>query len=162
MQIKTFKIPLGDSGETEDELNKFLRSHRVLKVERAFCLEGSGYLAVCIEYMENTSSSDGNNSGGKNRKDYTKDLSETELKRFELFKQKRREIATDKQLPAYMIFTDAELVRLVKQKQLDYENIMSIPEINKNRLKDFGVYFIELQLEKNEEGGQSDASGTPF
>ena len=37
MQIKTFKIPLG-GGEMEEELNRFLRGHRVLKVERAFCL----------------------------------------------------------------------------------------------------------------------------
>ena len=51
MQIKTFKIPLGDNGGTEEELNKFLRSHRVLKIEQAFCLDGSGYLAVCVEYM---------------------------------------------------------------------------------------------------------------
>ena len=51
MQIKTFKIPLG-GGEMEEDLNRFLRGHRVLKVERAFCLEGSGYLAVCVEYME--------------------------------------------------------------------------------------------------------------
>ena len=50
MQIKTFKIPLG-GGEMEEELNRFLRDHRVLKVERAFCLDGSGLLNTISKYF---------------------------------------------------------------------------------------------------------------
>ena len=72
MQIKTFKIPLG-GGEMEDEFNRFLRGHRVLKVERAFCLDGSGYLAVCVEYMEGKSDGGDENKGSK--RDYAKELS---------------------------------------------------------------------------------------
>ena len=39
MQIKLFNIPVCNSSDMETEANRFLRSHRVLKLERAFCLE---------------------------------------------------------------------------------------------------------------------------
>lgn len=162
MQIKTFKIPLGDNGGAEEDLNKFLRSHRVLKIERAFCLEGSGYLAVCVEYMEGNTPSDNANTSNRSRRDYAKELSEGELKRFEQFKTKRRELASEKSLPAYMIFTDAELVTLVKHPHLDYENILDIQGVQKSRLKDYGAYFVNIQETDNEANGQSDATDTPF
>lgn len=162
MQIKTFKIPLGDNGGAEEELNKFLRSHRVLKVERAFCLEGSGYLAVCVEYMEGNTASDNVNTSGRSRRDYAKELSEDEQKRFELFKAKRRELATEKSLPAYMIFTDAELVTLLKYPHLDIENIMDVSGVQKSRLKDYGAYFVNLQETNDEANRQPDAADTPF
>lgn len=162
MQIKTFKIPLGDNGGAEEELNKFLRSHRVLKVERAFCLEGSGYLAVCVEYMEGNMVSDNVNTSGRSRRDYAKELSEDEQKRFELFKAKRRELATEKSLPAYMIFTDAELVTLLKYPHLDIENVMDVPGVQKSRLKDYGAYFVNLQEANDEANRQPDAADTPF
>ncbi|MBQ4083748.1 MAG: HRDC domain-containing protein [Bacteroidaceae bacterium] len=162
MQIKTFKIPLGDNGGAEEELNKFLRSHRVLKVERAFCLEGSGYLAVCVEYMEGNMVSDNVNTSGRSRRDYAKELSEDEQKRFELFKAKRRELATEKSLPAYMIFTDAELVTLLKYPHLNIENVMDVPGVQKSRLKDYGAYFVNLQEASDEANRQPDAADTPF
>ena len=37
MQIKIFTIPLQDGERSEAEANKFLRSHRILQVERHFC-----------------------------------------------------------------------------------------------------------------------------
>lgn len=162
MQIKTFKIPLGDNGGAEEELNKFLRSHRVLKVERAFCLEGSGYLAVCVEYMEGNMVSDNVNTSGRSRRDYAKELSEDEQKRFELFKAKRRKLATEKSLPAYMIFTDAELVTLLKYPHLNIENVMDVPGVQKSRLKDYGAYFVNLQEASDEANRQPDAADTPF
>jgi len=36
MQLKYFTIPAFDSGAANEELNKFLRSHRVLEVEQEF------------------------------------------------------------------------------------------------------------------------------
>jgi len=37
MQIKIFTLPIYSSERSEDDLNKFLRSHRILQTERHFC-----------------------------------------------------------------------------------------------------------------------------
>ena len=45
MQIKFFKIPISDIPVSEGELNKFLRSHRILQADRVFYSEQGGYWA---------------------------------------------------------------------------------------------------------------------
>ena len=145
----------------EEELNRFLRGHRVLKVERAFCLEGSGYLAVCVEYMEGKP--EGTNEGKGGKRDYAKELSGEELQRFEAFRKIRRDLATERKLPAYMIFTDADLAVLARQAELTVENIGDVPGIQKSRLTDYGAHFItQIAQEKNETGGQPDGRDYPF
>ena len=47
-QINTFFIPLNDTGERQEELNAFLRGHRVLQIERAFADTG---WAFCVEWL---------------------------------------------------------------------------------------------------------------
>ena len=51
MQFKFFMIPLADSTQGEDELNKFLRSHRILTTERHFCPE-KDYWTIMVEYAD--------------------------------------------------------------------------------------------------------------
>ncbi len=160
MQIKTFKIPLGDTSGMEEELNKFLRTHRVLKLERSFCLDGSGYLAVCVEYLEGELKTE--NGAKPVKRDVTKDLTEQEMDLYERFRKKRRELAAEKSLPAYMVFTDADLAVLAKQQELTLENILEVPGIQKNRLKEYGAFFVNITTERNETGGEFDASGSPF
>lgn len=160
MQIKTFKVPLGDTSGVEEELNKFLRSHRVLKVERSFCLDGSGYLAVCIEYMEGDPKNESQVKSAK--KDVTKELSEKELEVFEQFRKRRRMLAAEKALPAYMIFTDADLAVLAKQGELTSDSILEVQGIQKSRLKEYGALLLSMNGERYETGGEFDASDTPF
>ena len=39
MQVKTFILPVLSAERSEEELNRFLRAHRVLQMERHFCAE---------------------------------------------------------------------------------------------------------------------------
>ena len=51
MQIKTFVLPVLSHEPIEEELNRFLRGHRVLQVERHFCPDSGGYWAILVEYV---------------------------------------------------------------------------------------------------------------
>ena len=51
MQYKKFILSLTDDGAQEADLNRFLRGHRVLKVEQHF-LENDGIWAFLICYMD--------------------------------------------------------------------------------------------------------------
>ena len=52
MQIKLYTIPVFDSEAIEEELNRFLRGHRILQLERHFCADNGGYWAIMIEYVD--------------------------------------------------------------------------------------------------------------
>ena len=52
MQIKLYTIPVFGSETIEEELNRFLRGHRILQLERHFCADNGGYWAILIEYVD--------------------------------------------------------------------------------------------------------------
>lgn len=50
MQLKVFTIPVTSPEAMEEEANRFLRSHRVMTIDRQFTHEGGGYWTVFITY----------------------------------------------------------------------------------------------------------------
>ena len=56
MQIKIFTLPLFEKENFEEDLNKFLRSHRILQTERHFCSDNGGYWTFLVEYMDGSQS----------------------------------------------------------------------------------------------------------
>lgn len=52
MQIKLFTMPAFGGEAAEEELNRFLRSHRVLQLERHFVSDQGGYWALLVEYAD--------------------------------------------------------------------------------------------------------------
>ena len=53
MAYKIIRIASHGNGEEMEELNGFLRSHRVVAVEKHWCAEGAdGYWHFCVEYVE--------------------------------------------------------------------------------------------------------------
>lgn len=53
MQIKLFTIPVGDSGAAQDEMNRFLRSNKILEVQNQLISNENGaYWCFCVRYIE--------------------------------------------------------------------------------------------------------------
>ncbi|MDY3848630.1 MAG: hypothetical protein SOZ58_09990 [Prevotella sp.] len=52
MQIKVFTLPAQSSELMEEEVNLFLRQHKVMTVDRQFNPSGGGYWAIFITYQE--------------------------------------------------------------------------------------------------------------
>ena len=65
MQYKVFTLPVFDSVQIEDELNKFLRSHKVVSVEKKL-IENDGHThwSFLIEYLCGNQTSGGNTNKG--------------------------------------------------------------------------------------------------
>ena len=155
MQFKLFKVPLSDTHQAEQELNKFLQSHRVLQVERHFCPDANGYWAFCLEYVGNASLDGEPSVSRQAKKNYSKELNEEEFRRFEFFKNVRRQIAQQKALPAYMIFTDAELAVLARVPELSEETAKTVKGVAPSRLREYVSYFYVIT--DGEESGEPDA-----
>ena len=63
MQVKIFTLPIHGSEQME-EANRFLRSHRVMTVDRQFSPDGGGYWTLFVTYQDGQPSVGGNQGMG--------------------------------------------------------------------------------------------------
>ena len=134
MQVKFFQIPSVGCEAVEAEMNAFLRSHRILKVERELVQrETSPCWAVCVEYMDGAvasgSSSRSGPRGGDKKVDYKELLSEADFSLFLILRDLRKSLAEIEGVPIYAIFTNEQLAKLAQaraQSQADLEKIEGV------------------------------------
>ena len=53
MQIRIFTIPITDTGILQEEMNKFLRGHKVLEVQQELVTNNKGsYWCFCTRFIQ--------------------------------------------------------------------------------------------------------------
>lgn len=162
MQLKSFVIPVMNSTLPEEDLNRFLRAHRVLQITRQFCTENGGYWAVLVDYMEGDISAEAAPLNRSNKKDYSKELSEQEYAEFLRLREKRKEVAKKFSLPAYLIFTNEELAILSQQAPLTSEMMgKKIDGVQESHLRDYFSFFISENSDETSRllDGENHSSG---
>ena len=112
--MKFFTIPIFNGEEQAGELNKLLRSNKVLSVEKQFVnMEQGVFWCICVNYLEGTGRVE--NRGSKKEKiDYKETLDEDSFKRFTKMREIRKKIAEEEGIPAYAVFTNNELAAIAK------------------------------------------------
>lgn len=168
MQFKTFVIPVNQSHEAEEELNHFLRSKRVLSVERHFAAEGGGRWLLLVEYIDGEQHETARPaSRSREREDLTTGLTDEQRQRFEHFKQVRLEIAKRENVRAYMVFTDRELVTMAELDVLSLETIAKIKGVGEKRATQYGLFFMAepaplIEDVAHEKSGTANGSHMPY
>ena len=162
MQIKTFIIPCVGAEATEAELNKFLRSQRILVVDRHFS-ESIGGWAVMVQYQDGEATRS-SAFETKDAKDYSKELSPPEYERFILLKKARTELSKANNCPAYLILTNEEIAQLSKFEKITLDLLKAgVQGIPQRRLNDHGQAIIQLlDKYKKEDGKQAAAPSAPL
>ncbi|MBR8764236.1 hypothetical protein IX335_001463 [Porphyromonas levii] len=134
MQVQIFSIPLSDTGDLQAEMNRFLATHRVLDVEQRFSDSGSekGW-HFCVRYLP------ADNGWGKaletERKkiDYRNVLSEKDFLVFSKLRMYRKELAQKDAVPAYAVFTDAELAGIAVLPEMTPSAMSTIKGIGEKK-----------------------------
>lgn len=143
MQIKIFTIPVLDSDRGNEELNKFLRSNRILEVQQELVsTSNSSYWSFCVSYIEG-----GGKNGYKDKKekiDYRKVLKNEVFDKFEKLRSFRKEIAKNDAVPAYAVFIDAELAEMAKLPDISEKAINSIKGIGIKRTEKYGKLLADM------------------
>ncbi len=156
MQFRLFVIPGTDSGESLDQLNKFLRSHRILEENHELVSNKNGSAwHFCIKYLEHNPNT---NQSYYKKVDYKQILDEKTFEKFSILRTIRKEIAAEEAIPAYAVFTDKELAEISKLSEIDEKSIQSIKGIGKKKVEKYGSRFMnnlnepsnKLQSENNE------------
>ena len=72
MALRFFFIPVSDSNASEQELNGFLASHKILSMERHLIDQGSNsFWTICVDYSNSVSADSTRNQNlSRNRVDY--------------------------------------------------------------------------------------------
>ena len=147
MQIKIFDILARCQDEDIDLLNKFLRANRVLDVDRQFYVTSDqvGHWSIAVTYLPSHNSI----VVGERREkiDYKEVLSVDDFDRFTKLRSIRKQLANSDAVPAYAVFTDAELAQIAQLSNIDTTSIAKISGIGERRIEKYGRALCEMLAE---------------
>ncbi|MBQ7062919.1 MAG: HRDC domain-containing protein [Bacteroidales bacterium] len=140
MQLKIFTIPIIGGEEVNEEMNRFLRGHRLVTVDKQFCLVGdTACWTFCVTYVEGNTPSFAPKAGEIREKvDYKTVLDENTFAVFSRLREIRKALAAEDAVPAYAVFTDAELAEISKLQQLDEKTLLTLKGIGSARVEKYG------------------------
>jgi superfamily II DNA helicase RecQ len=152
MQIKFFTIPILGGEAQAEELNKFMRSSRVLQSESHLVKEGEQNLwCFCIRYIENSEPVRSASSKRSSEPvDYKSTLDEASFSRYDKLQAIRTALFKSEGVPAYLIFTNDELASLAKIEHLTLETMQQVKGVGKARAEKYGKYFITVLEESSD------------
>ncbi len=135
MQIKVISIPISGDAALNETLNVFLRSQKILHVERHLVqTAGGASWAFCIEYLEDFSPQ----NKGKEKVDYREVLDQESFKRYLTLRDWRRVVSEKENVPAFAVFTNDELAELAKFERLTLADMKSVKGIGEKKVEKYG------------------------
>ncbi len=142
MQLQFFYIPAPDPQSATEEMNKFLRSNKIIDIKKHFVADASNsFWSFCIRYV------DGNAHDTFTKKpkvDYKEVLDEATFKIFSDLRECRKQISEKEAVPVYAVFTNEELANISGLTELNLSNLLSIKGIGKNKAEKYGAALLEL------------------
>ena len=152
MRLKFFSIPAFDLEVAETELNRFLASHRIHKIDRHFIQDGSASCwCLCVLYQEKTDHQA--NPEKRERIDYKELLSEDDFALFVQLRDLRKHLAQEEGVPVYTIFNNAQLAEMVQQRMQTLAQLHKIDGVGEARISKYGQAFLDqlhqAMLEQN-------------
>ena len=146
MQFKTFMLPASGSEQTEENLNVFLRTHRIVSVRSEFVSGETPAWCVLVEYVVQNEP----NAKQAGKVDYMKVLAPDEFAVFSRLREIRKELAAKDGVPPFVVFTDEQLAAIVKQKPSNIGQFTAIQGIGQAKAEKYWNE-VEKVLSGNEE-----------
>ncbi len=146
-----FLSAFGAHGAVE-ELNTFMRSHKVLNVDRkAIDSErGTGWM-VFVEYLLNAA----NEVAVRGQKiDYKALLGDDDYLLFNKLRDERARLAKIDGIPVWSVATNDHLVTMIKNKVATLESYLELPGMSPKQGKKYGQAMVDC-LKSQSSGGQT-------
>lgn len=161
LQYKFVAIPIKSPEEAEEELNRFIRSVRVITTHREFIDAGEkSFWSVVVEYV-----SDGEAAvqPGKKRIDYRETLSPEDFAVFAKLRDWRKVIAAEEDIPVYNVFTNDQLAKMVEKRIMTKAALKEIEGVGEARMKKYGDAVIKIIKDAfPDKGGENEKSQSPL
>jgi superfamily II DNA helicase RecQ len=152
MQMRFFQLPIFDAGTGADELNRFLRTHRVLRVQREMVVvAGSAVWAICVEYLDGKVSLEerGGRGVGEVRReghkiDYRQVLSPEDFVVFSALRDFRRSVAQSDGVAIWSVFTNEQISQIAQKRPQTREELMQVPGVGDGRVDRYGEQVLNV------------------
>ena len=143
MQIKLFTIPINNVEDYNTDLNNFLQTHKIVELEKHLLQTGASHSwCFYISYIE-TDNNKSKYSNSRSRIDYMKILDNETFNKFSELRKIRKQIASEKSVSAYIVFTDAELAEIAKMPEMSETKLISIKGVGDKKVEKYGVELIK-------------------
>ena len=144
MQFRIFTISVFDE-EKADEMNRFLRGNKIVNVEKELIkINENAFWAFCIQYIGGENGSRDGARPVSTKVDYKSVLDEATFEKFSRLRAFRKKIAEDDAVPAYAVFTDAELSEIAKLPEINENNLLKINGIGEKKVEKYGKLFCDM------------------
>lgn len=153
MQLKVFTVPMLHGEEQNEELNRYLRGQRVVSVDKEFCVVGGvGYWTFCVTVADSGPhrvGQEGPPHGERRDKvDYRDILDEHAFAIFARLRAIRKQLAAEDAVPAYAVFTDAELAEISQMETMDEHGLSALSGIGVKRMEKYGREMLRRYSEE--------------
>ncbi|MBF0397206.1 MAG: HRDC domain-containing protein [Desulfobacterales bacterium] len=158
IQYKFFVIPIKNCNDIEEDLNKFLRTVKVINIDRAFVPNGENSLwNLAIEYLMNgsTQSIQETTKEQKSKVDYRDVLSPEDFAIFAKLRDWRKEVAGQEAVPVYTIFTNEQLAKIAEKRVVSKAGLKEIENIGAARISKYGDRVLKIVSEETEKQKQN-------
>jgi superfamily II DNA helicase RecQ len=153
-----------DNGAAQEELNRFLRGHRVLNVDRRWVDLGTeSYWCFCVDYLETGPFSGSparppGQSAGK--VDYREVLNPEQFAAFVKLRTLRQAISKEEAVPVYVVFTNEQLAAMVQKGAASKADLGRIDGVGEARIQKYGDRFLACLKEHGAAQAQRDMTLT--
>ena len=135
MQVSLFTVAPGD-GPALDELNRFLRGHRVLTLDRE-C--HAGVWSFCITWQPPAGAGPGEPAS---KIDYKSVLDAPTFALFSRLREVRKALAEKENLPPYAVFTNEQLAEVARRRCTAPADLGKIDGIGAARVEKYGAALV--------------------
>jgi HRDC domain len=146
MAYRFFQVPVRDGGAAGEELNRFLRGHRVLSVDRRWVDLGTeSYWSFCVDYIESAPGSGSSTRAQgepRGKVDYREVLTPEQFATFVKLRTLRQAISKEEGVPVYVIFTNEQLAAMVRKRSASKADMGRIDGIGEARIQKYGNRFL--------------------
>jgi superfamily II DNA helicase RecQ len=139
MQFRFFRIKQDDIETSQEELNKFLRSCKVLAVHKDFD-HSAGVWCYSVEYLDDQALL--SKSNGKI--DYREKLTKEEFAKFRVLRECRKTLSAEDGMPPYVVFLDEHLAAFSKIDLVSLDQMKTVKGIGDQKIQKYGERFITL------------------
>lgn len=147
MPYKSFAIPVHHGDWAERELNDFLRSHRVLAVDRQWVDQGvNSFWAVWVDYVEVAAGEAPRNAsvGSKKKVDYKEVMTPENFDIYLRLRALRKAIAAEDGVALYAVFTNDQLAQMVERRVGSKADLQQIAGIGEARVEKYGPRVVDF------------------
>jgi len=160
LQYASFLLPLHAGSAEQDELNRFLRGHRIVQTRKELvATDGASHWAILAEYLESPEKSTGEQQI-RGKVDYKEVLNAVDFALFSKLREVRKKLAEENGLPVYAVCTNEQLAEIAKRKPKNLTECMQIEGIGQGKADKFVPGLLECI--KTENNGSNENTTTPF